>query len=79
MSYMFIFVDKNWNVPAIIFLIIVLLFCIFGVYLTFNHSIKIKNGFLIIKQVKKQIIPIEDIQDIYLNDEIGLQPMDRLQ
>ena len=67
-TYAVIFLVDKLYIMAILFSILVTLICLFAVYLSFNHSICKKNRTIILKQLKKSKINIDDIKSIHIND-----------
>lgn len=63
------FFTDEFYVIAIIFSLIVSMFCLFALFLCFNHKVYIKNDKLILKQIRTVKIELSEIKSIQLNDK----------
>lgn len=67
-SYFTIITSDNFSI-IIIMPILCTLGGLFGFYLAMNHKILIKDNLLVLKLLRKRIIPIKDILKVYVIDE----------
>lgn len=63
------FIFEKLIVTVVVFFTIMMLICMFSLYMSFSSKIIIKNSILIINHFKKYSIEISDIEDIYVDNE----------
>ena len=71
--YCVCFLVDDLIIGAIIFITLVVLFCLFALYISFSNRIIVLKEKLIIFQIRKIEINLKEIIDIYTDDQIFKQ------
>lgn len=69
-TYLVLFLVYDKNIFITLFILLVFMFCIFSVYISFSYKIVLYDKHMIVQVPFKKIIEYKDVKKIYCTDDL---------